>query len=319
MAALTWRIPQMRLKSSPLTVAALVALAALSVTIHATPSYAVVINLTPTDIHGDDTNTASFTDGEITLTPFIGATQDTFNGNAVRLGLDDAGTNNNAFNDPDTDPNNGNEERLEFAFSATAALANIVYDFSRADGPGDDDGVIISGFNADPQISFSVDNANLFSVYNAGTGTARLNIPGTLFNGTDVSINFTNLEASRGETLLMSVTDTTQAGAQLAITGIGYDTATLIAGDVDGLNGVTIADFNIIRDNFFNTGATRSDGDLTGDGLVGIEDFDEWKTEFPGDGAAFASQLFGGVPEPSSALLIALGSLLTALRSRTRQ
>lgn len=299
-----------------------VAVAALSLLGFAVTAQAVVINLDPLTITGGDSSTASFSDGEITLTPLQAGVPATFNeaaGGQARLGIDDFGTNINAFNDPDTDPNNGNEEQLRFEFSATSALANIVYDFSRADGPGDNDGVIITGFNADPLITFSVDNPNLFSVYDAGSGTARLNIPGSLFNGTDVVVDFTNFEASRGETLLMSVTDTTQAGAQLAITGIGYDTQTLIAGDVDGINGVTIDDFNIIRDNFFNTGASRTDGDLTGDGLVGIEDFEEWKNEFPGNGAALASQLFSSVPEPSAMLLASLASLLFASRSRLRR
>ncbi|MEL7500581.1 MAG: hypothetical protein AAFN77_23515 [Planctomycetota bacterium] len=180
-----------------------------------------VIDLLPSDINLLDTTTAQFTDGSLTLTPFIGATQDTFNGNAVRLGIDDSGTNVNAFNDGDTDPNNGNEERLVFDFVANAGLTRIAYDFSRADGTTDDDGVIISGFLQDPNVTFSLVDPNLFAVYD-GAGTVRLNIPGALFNGNDIDINF-DAAASDGQTLSMSVTDTDQAGAQFAITGISYN------------------------------------------------------------------------------------------------
>ena len=180
-----------------------------------------IINLTPSDIHLDDTSTAQFSDGALTLTPFIGTTQDTFNGNAARLGIDNNGTNNNAFNDVDTDPNNGNEERLVFDFVANAGLTRISYDFSRADGTTDNDGVIISGFLQDPNVTFSLSDANLFAVY-LGAGTVRINIPGQLFNGNDIDINF-DAAASDGQTLSMSVTDTDQAGAQLAIVGIAYN------------------------------------------------------------------------------------------------
>lgn len=205
---------------------------ALGLTAIAAP--AAVTSLTPADINGGDTNTASYSDGNVTLTPFIGSTQATFNANAVRLGIDDqtgTGTNVNAFNDPDLDTNNGNEEKLEFDFSMTVGLSQISYDFSRADGPGtgfSNDGVIISGFTADPTITFSAAITNLFYAWDSGSGSVRINIPAGAFNGNDISINF-DPDASRGQTLLMSVTDGTQGptqaqtGGQLAIVGIAYD------------------------------------------------------------------------------------------------
>ncbi|GAA5477126.1 hypothetical protein [Haloferula helveola] len=188
----------------------------------APPASGAVTTLSPATI-SSDTNTTSFSDGNVTLTPFVGGTPGTFNapsGAEPRLGMDEPGTNFNAFNDPDTNPNNGNEERLVFAFAPTVGLSQITYDFSRADGPGPDDGVIISGFTSDPGVTFSITNVNLFAVYNAGT--VRLNIPGGLFSGTDVAINF-DPDASRGQTLDLRVTDTTQAGAQFAIRSISYD------------------------------------------------------------------------------------------------
>jgi hypothetical protein len=289
--------------------------AALAATLIAAPALALVVDLTPGQINGNDTNTASFTDGMITLTPFVGDTQSTFNPSSVRLGIDGTGTNANAFNDPDVDPNNGNEEKLQFQFASGVGLSRIAYDFSRADGPGLDDGVIITGFLVDPQVSFSISNPTLFANYAAGR--LRLNIPGGLFSGTAVDINFGVPSASAGQTLLLSVTDTTQAGAQLAITGISYDDDVEILGDVDGINGVTIEDFNIIRDNFFNTGVIRTQGDLTGDGKVSIADFEQWKSVYPGNGEAMLSQLFSqGAPEPSSALLLAVGGVALASRRR---
>lgn len=281
--------------------------------ISATPvAFGVVTVLTPGEINGLDTMTDQFSDGSLTLTPFVGGVQSTFNGNAARLGIDEQGTNNNAFNDPDTDPTNGNEETLEFIFASGIGLSQIAYDFSRADGPGPDDGVFITGFLADPLVSFTLadepfSSSLLTTSFDSGTGTVELDIPGGLFNGDDIQVNFGRPAASEGQTLVLSVTDTTQAGAQLAITSISYDNdfdPLPIFGDVDGNGLVEIADFNIIRDNFYLDGATKAEGDLTQDGLVSIADFDEWKDNFPGNGAAFFTQLFSSVPEPGTACLL---------------
>lgn len=284
---------------------------------------AVVTTLTPDLINLGDSTTASFSDGNLTLTPFIGETQATFNDNAVRLGIDDQGTNLNAFNDPDTDPANGNEEFLRFEFASGIGLSQFAYDFSRADGPGPDDGVFITGFIADPVVSFSLagapfTNAALTTSYDALTGTVELDIPGSLFNGDDIEVNFGAPAASEGQTLQLSVLDTTQAGAQLAITSISYsdDFDPLpLAGDVDGNDIVDIADFNIIRDNFYAEGVTRAQGDLTFDTRVTIADFDQWKNAFPGNGAALLPQLFSSIPEPTT-LGLGLGACLAVLWRR---
>lgn len=83
--------------------------------------------------------------------------------------------------------------------------------------------------------------------------------------------------------------------------------------DVDGLNGCTIADFNIIKSNFFNTGMNRGQGDLTADGIVDFADFRLWKSTA---GPGFASITLFGVPEPATATLVALGGILVALVRR---
>ena len=189
---------------------------------------AAIISLTPTNIHGDDTNTASFSNGDITITPFVHNgtefVQDTFNAQPARLGIDNNGTNNNAIADADTVVGNAGDEALEFIFAADRGLSRISYDFSRADGPGPNDGAVITGFTQNPGVSFSVSDPNLFAVYDAGAGSVRLNIPGQLFGGAVVDVNFASLAASNGQTLLLTVNDTTQAGPQLAIRGIAYGT-----------------------------------------------------------------------------------------------
>lgn len=187
------------------------------------------INLTPTDIHGGDTNTASFSDGSLTLTPLVhdgtGFVQDTFNGNPTRLGIDNnpLGTNNNGFTDGDLIVGNAGDEALEYAFAPGVGLSRVSYDFSRADGPGPNDGVVFSGFTSNPVVSLSVSDPNLFAIWN-GVDSVRVNIPGSLFSGALVDINFTNPAASDGQTILMTTNDTTQTGAQLAIRGIAYAT-----------------------------------------------------------------------------------------------
>jgi hypothetical protein len=81
----------------------------------------------------------------------------------------------------------------------------------------------------------------------------------------------------------------------------------LMPGDVDGLDGVTTADLDIIAAHFRQNG-NRSQGDLTGNGFVDIYDFREWKSNYPlanSGGGSFEG--FLGVPEPASCSLLILG------------
>lgn len=77
-------------------------------------------------------------------------------------------------------------------------------------------------------------------------------------------------------------------------------------GDVDGLNGVTIADLEIIAANFRKNGG-RSQGDLTGDGFIDLFDFRDWKANYPGansgSGGLAEFETLLGVPEPATAML----------------
>jgi hypothetical protein len=88
----------------------------------------------------------------------------------------------------------------------------------------------------------------------------------------------------------------------------------LIPGDVNGDLLVDTNDYHVIRDNFQRTGATRAQGDLTGDGLVNFVDFRIWKNNRPA-GAGSGDDLLGQlVPEPSSMLMIALALLAVGSR-----
>ena len=156
-------------------------LASLAAAGFAGASHAAVVTLTAGDINGGVLTTSSFSNGDITLTPFINGSQVTFNDNVTRLGIV-GGSNNNAFTDPDVDPSNGNEETLQLIFSATSGLTGIEWDFARADGPGANDGVFISGFLSDPGAVLGGPGATSGSPnttsYDAGTGTLQIDITG---------------------------------------------------------------------------------------------------------------------------------------------
>lgn len=79
-------------------------------------------------------------------------------------------------------------------------------------------------------------------------------------------------------------------------------------GDVDGYNGVDLDDLQIIADNFRQSADSRLTGDLTGDGFVDFDDFDQWKQNYTGSLAGLNLDfLTTQVPEPGSLLLAALG------------
>ncbi|MEM9185101.1 MAG: LamG-like jellyroll fold domain-containing protein [Planctomycetota bacterium] len=112
---------------------------------------------------------------------------------------------------------------------------------------------------------------------------------------------------------------TDQQVVDLYTTGVRSIVTVLSPGDVDGDGVVDIDDFDIIRNNFFDTVATRGEGDLTGDGLVDFADFRTWKDSVPPPVGATAAQLLAGLaPEPSSLLLCFIGLAFTRARPRRR-
>lgn len=233
---------------------------------------AAVVTLTPPDINQGDTNTTSYSDANVTLTPFIGATPATFNDGANWLGIDDqSGTNPNSFNDIDTDPDNGNEEQLQMVFQANAGLSQITWQWSRADGP--DGGVEISGFTGNPCASLGGVAEGLPVTYNDVTKTLRFEIPAGLWSGNTGSVNLADTGASQGATLMVKVFDADQAGAQLSISSLSYDDAAASLVDADG-DGVVCGD--VCPDT--QPGALvdsegRPIADLNGDCRVDLADF----------------------------------------------
>jgi len=192
-----------------------------------TASASISYTLSPADINGGDTTTASYSDAYVTLTPLKGGSPDTFNADADRLGIDGYVTNNAAFGGNGTGSYNTtfgdfDDESLRFDFAPGAGLLQISWDFARADGPLTTDGVQISGFLSDPgavltgEVPTAVDSSSVS--YSAGT--INLQLSGADFGNPDGFLTFSNPAASYGQTLLLTVADSTQTGGQFPITSI---------------------------------------------------------------------------------------------------
>jgi hypothetical protein len=91
-------------------------------------------------------------------------------------------------------------------------------------------------------------------------------------------------------------------------------------GDADGVNGITIADYQIIQANSFTKQPVGMNGDVNYDGVVDFKDFQEWKTLFPG-GVAAAEAAIASLPEPTAFALLAVGAagVASIRRGRGRQ
>lgn len=92
--------------------------------------------------------------------------------------------------------------------------------------------------------------------------------------------------------------------------------APFLAGDYNRNGKVDSGDYTVWRDTFGRTGlALSADGD--GNGSVDTADFGIWKTNFgamsPGSGAGSGPFAGGAVPEPSAAILLAIGGILWLL------
>lgn len=175
---------------------------------------AAVVALTPAQINGGDTTRTSFTTtaGDLTITPtIVGTTDATFNDNADRLGIDDNSTNPESFNDPDIIVGNAGDEGFTLAFGSNAGLTNLSWDFSRG-------AVVITGFLSDPMATISGPAADVS--FDSVTGSLSIDV--VFFSSTP---NVLNLDptASVGQTLSVSINDTNEAGAQLAVTSISFE------------------------------------------------------------------------------------------------
>lgn len=109
---------------------------------------------------------------------------------------------------------------------------------------------------------------------------------------------------------------TLHSNGTLGIDAAGISTGIIQPGDVDG-GGVTIADFNIIRNNMGLPVNARSSGDLNGNKRVDLNDLRLWLNEAPPALAAEAiASLSVTVPEPSSIHLLLASTLFFFVRRR---
>jgi hypothetical protein len=105
---------------------------------------------------------------------------------------------------------------------------------------------------------------------------------------------------------------TSVAGVQVVAATALFDTADFDTdGDVDGDDfGLWSAGFGIA------TGAQKIDGDADEDGDVDGDDFGEWSAQFGNVGPPSSGASVSAVPEPTSLVLLAFGSLAITMRGR---
>ena len=87
----------------------------------------------------------------------------------------------------------------------------------------------------------------------------------------------------------------------------------ILLGDFNGDAAINLDDYAIMLANFHKQGAAFEEGDINFDRTINIEDFAEFR-------GAFASQPAGAaaIPEPSGAVLLAIGLPLVGLLRRRR-
>ena len=120
------------------------------------------------------------------------------------------------------------------------------------------------------------------------------------------SWNFNTVEPNQDVTFLLDISK----GA------VSFDTATFTPGDVNNDTFVDPNDYAIIRDNFLNNTFIRSEGDLTGDGIVDVADFREWKENYVPVPEAPEITF---VPEPGTFSLFMLAGCGIGVYRRRRQ
>lgn len=95
---------------------------------------------------------------------------------------------------------------------------------------------------------------------------------------------------------------------QATLTALG-----IVAGDLDGEDGVAFADFLILSDNFNKDPANYAEGDVDFDGAVKFADF-----LILSDNFGLGGEVAAAVPEPSTAVWLGIGGLLMGVARRRR-
>ncbi len=147
------------------------------------------------------------------------------------------------------------------------------------------------------QASYSY-NGGAFNVINLGTFTP--------YNNTDVNELRLHSKGALSPTEYLDFNSVT----------VSRPDGALIPGDVTGNGIVDINDYFPIRDNFQKIGLLRNQGDLNGDGKVNFSDFAEWQNNAPPQ--ALAALNGNPVPEPSTVVLLGIGSLFLCGKLRRR-
>jgi hypothetical protein len=180
---------------------------------------------------------------------------------------------------------------------------------------------------ADQVFRFDITGGDVFTLPQRNAGTT----------GYGIEISTPNSLASDGNPGLLWFTDVTatmtdyyadgryytesgNASTSYRDVGISLVASTEVAcdpGDVNCDLDVNEIDLGIIAAHFRQNGA-REDGDLTGNGFIDFDDFDQWKKNFAGAGSG--AELLAGVPEPASAWLAACGAAgLLSVAGRRRR
>ncbi len=107
--------------------------------------------------------------------------------------------------------------------------------------------------------------------------------------------------------------------------GVTYIGDTFVRSDLNFQNGITAADWPLLRDQLFVDINTTSKalayqaGDLNGDFKADMGDFNIFKADFDAaNGVGAFAAMIAGVPEPSSLLLLAFGAIGLSLRRQRK-
>ena len=160
-------------------------------------------------------------DGKMTLTPFAaGGGAGTFGATSgCCIGVH-GGANNGAIGDADGSPITVNDrEWIDVTLAGDAALAEIGFIFTRANGPLPTDGIVISGFASDPLAS--LDPAAAAGV-TASFDSGMLYVNHGWRGGAVSMVSFANSAASLGQTLSIEANDSDEPAPQVVINTLSY-------------------------------------------------------------------------------------------------